>query len=97
MTDETSRPIVAIPTHDAVLREPCTFHRQYEIGGLVAARREFERGCIEACLERTGGNITQAAQWLGIERSNLHKKIQALGLDAKPRNSGRKHHEDGES
>ncbi|MCK4414763.1 MAG: sigma-54-dependent Fis family transcriptional regulator [Candidatus Eisenbacteria sp.] len=50
-------------------------------GGLVQARRDFERRCISACLERTGGNISQAAQWLGIERSNLHKKIQAYGLD----------------
>jgi two-component system nitrogen regulation response regulator NtrX len=58
-------------------------------GGLVAARREFERRCIVACLEHTGGNVSQAAQWLGIERSNLHKKIQAYGLNPRaPRATG---------
>ncbi|MBD3336535.1 MAG: response regulator [Candidatus Eisenbacteria bacterium] len=54
------------------------------LGGLVAARREFERRCIQTCLEQTQGNISQAAQLLGIERSNLHKKIQALGLETRP-------------
>jgi two-component system nitrogen regulation response regulator NtrX len=53
------------------------------IGGLVEARRRFERACIEACLRRTGGNVSQAARWLGIERTNLHKKMQALGIDTR--------------
>lgn len=53
-------------------------------GGLVAARRDFEKRCIEACLDKTKGNVSQAARWLGIERSNLHKKMQALGLEARP-------------
>ncbi|MFH1144264.1 MAG: sigma-54 dependent transcriptional regulator [Candidatus Eisenbacteria bacterium] len=53
-------------------------------GGLVEARRDFERRCIRACLERTHGNVSQAARWLRIERSNLHKKIQAHGLESDP-------------
>jgi two-component system nitrogen regulation response regulator NtrX len=53
-------------------------------GGLVQARREFERRCIAMCLDRTGGNVSQAAGWLMIERSNLHKKMQAYGLAAAP-------------
>ncbi|MDZ7344614.1 MAG: sigma-54 dependent transcriptional regulator [candidate division KSB1 bacterium] len=44
-------------------------------------RDQVERDYILACLEATGGNITQAAQLLGIERSNLHKKLRALGID----------------
>ncbi|MBE0566105.1 MAG: helix-turn-helix domain-containing protein, partial [Krumholzibacteria bacterium] len=27
-----------------------------------------------------GGNVSQAARLLGIDRTNLHKKIQAYGL-----------------
>jgi DNA-binding NtrC family response regulator len=53
-------------------------------GGLGQVRRDFERRCIEACLDHTGGNVSEAARWLGIERSNLHKKMQALGLRARP-------------
>ncbi len=53
-------------------------------GGWVEFRREFERSCIESCLDRTGGNVSQAARLLGIERSNLHKKMQAYDLEARP-------------
>ncbi|MBU1701829.1 MAG: sigma-54 dependent transcriptional regulator [Candidatus Eisenbacteria bacterium] len=59
-----------------------------EMGGLVQARREYEKHCIEVCLDKTGGNVSQAAQWLGIERSNLHKKIQSYGLDKKTQRPG---------
>jgi len=54
--------------------------------GLVAARRAFERRLIATCLAACGGNVTRAAQQLQIDRSNLHKKIQAYGLD--PRRTG---------
>ena len=48
---------------------------------LREVRDQVERDYILACLESTGGNITQAAQILGIERSNLHKKMRALGVE----------------
>ncbi|MFN8547411.1 MAG: sigma-54 dependent transcriptional regulator [Candidatus Eisenbacteria bacterium] len=53
-------------------------------GGLLEARRRFETRCIEACLDRSRGNVSEAARWLGLERSNLHKKMIALGLEARP-------------
>ena len=49
-------------------------------GGLVAARQEFEKRCIEGALTESKGNVSQAARLLGIDRTNLHKKIQAYGL-----------------
>jgi two-component system nitrogen regulation response regulator NtrX len=48
---------------------------------LREVRDQVERDYILACLGATGGNVTQAAQILGIERSNLHKKMRALGID----------------
>ncbi len=51
-------------------------------GGLVAARQEFEKRCVAAALDESGGNVSQAARLLGIDRTNLHKKIQAYGLGA---------------
>jgi DNA-binding NtrC family response regulator len=52
----------------------------HEIGGLVAARQRFEAACITEALHAAGGNVSQAARMLGIDRTNLHKKIQAFGL-----------------
>jgi len=62
-----------------------------ELGGLVEARRGFESRIIEACLDATDGNVSQAARWLSIERTNLHKKLQSLGIEARP---GRKRTEE---
>ena len=52
------------------------------MGGLVEARRRFEAACIAECLRETGGNVSQAARLLGIDRTNLHKKIQSYGIAA---------------
>ncbi len=53
-------------------------------GGLVAARQQFEQEQIAAALAETGGNVSAAARLLSIDRTNLHKKIQAYGLDEAP-------------
>jgi two-component system nitrogen regulation response regulator NtrX len=50
-------------------------------GGLVEARRAFEIACIREGLRAAAGNISEAARLLGIDRTNLHKKIQAYGID----------------
>lgn len=43
-------------------------------------RDQVEKEYIIACLKSTDGNISQAARILGIERSNLHKKMRALKI-----------------
>ena len=43
-------------------------------------RDRIEKDYVLACLQSTGGNVSQAARILGIERSNLHKKMRALGV-----------------
>ena len=40
----------------------------------------FERDYITAQLGRFGGNISRTAQFIGMERSALHRKIKLLGL-----------------
>jgi len=50
------------------------------LGGLVEARRRFEAVCIREALGRAGGNVSEAARLLGIDRTNLHKKIQAYDI-----------------
>ncbi len=48
---------------------------------LKAAREACERDLIAAALERHEGNVTRAANELGIERTNLHKRIKSLGVN----------------
>ncbi len=43
-------------------------------------RDEAERWLVEKRLREVEWNITRAAQTLGLERTNLHKKIRLLGL-----------------
>jgi len=45
------------------------------------ARLEFEKAFISSKLKEFKGNISQTAESIGIERSNLHKKIKTYGLD----------------
>ena len=47
---------------------------------LAAVREDAERTYIRCCLAAAGGNVTRAAALLGVERSNLHKKMKALGI-----------------
>lgn len=57
--------------------------RPNQISSRVSLREfkeEAERTFIEDTLERSGWNVSRAAQELGVERTNLHKKIKALGL-----------------
>jgi transcriptional regulator of acetoin/glycerol metabolism len=36
---------------------------------------------IRQALEHAGGKVAAAARALGIERTRLHKRLRALGLD----------------
>ncbi len=47
---------------------------------LREARDSYEREFVERTLEATNGNVTKAASALGLERSNLHRKMRALGI-----------------
>jgi two-component system nitrogen regulation response regulator NtrX len=43
--------------------------------------KEAERRIVQEALEHAGWNVSQAAAALGLERSHLHKKMKALGLE----------------
>ncbi|HJV69266.1 sigma-54 dependent transcriptional regulator [Ideonella sp.] len=57
-----------------------------------------ERRLIERALERTAGNVTQAARLLGISRDTLRYRLERLGLrtadgaEADPRGDGERRH-----
>jgi len=44
------------------------------------ARESAERDHVLRALEDSGWNVSGAARALGMERTNLHKRIRALGL-----------------
>ena len=47
---------------------------------LREAREHFERAYLLAQLQRFGGNISRTANFVGMERSALHRKLKTLGL-----------------
>jgi two-component system nitrogen regulation response regulator NtrX len=50
---------------------------------LQEAKKEFERRMILEALERNAWNVTRTAGELGMERTALHKKMKAHGLEKK--------------
>jgi len=54
---------------------------------LRQARQIFERRYLQSQVVRFGGNISRTAAFVGMERSALHRKMKALGIqnEEKPR------------
>ena len=52
---------------------------------LKDARETFERDYLGAQVSRFGGNISRTAEFVGMERSALHRKLKMLGLFEKRR------------
>ena len=52
-------------------------------GSLQEVREAAERDYIQKKLEETRGNVTRTAELLGMERSNLYRKMKTLGIVTK--------------
>jgi two-component system nitrogen regulation response regulator NtrX len=52
-------------------------------GSLQEVREAAEREYILRKLEETNGNVTRTAELLGLERSNLYRKMKTLGIGPK--------------
>lgn len=46
------------------------------------AREQFERDYLTLQITRFDGNISRTAEFIGMERSALHRKLKALGVNA---------------
>lgn len=65
-------------------RKPKTrdeFESSLMSGSYREAKSNFEKVYIARKLREFNGNISQTAEAIGIERSNLHKKIKVYGLE----------------
>ncbi len=57
--------------------------RGEEFATLLEAREAYERDYILKKLDECHGNVTRAAEGLGLERSHLYRKMKALGVSVK--------------
>ncbi len=73
-----ARHIPLHPTKRAVFERPTD-----RFGSLQEVREAAEREYILKKLEEAKGNVTRTAELLGLERSNLYRKMKALGIAPK--------------
>ena len=57
--------------------------RGEEFATLLEAREAYERDYILKKLDECHGNVSRAAEGLGLERSHLYRKMKALGVSIK--------------
>ena len=81
---------VAVATFEAIAVEDLPERiRQYQGGGVASATadaglitvEELERRHILAVLEQLGGNRTEAAKVLGLDRKTLYRKLLRYGVE----------------
>jgi DNA-binding NtrC family response regulator len=67
---------------NSICEKDFAFLRRREPAALPAnmTLREIEKQLIQAAVERTGGNIKQAAEELGIDRSTLYERLKRYGI-----------------
>ena len=86
MAPELSQNIVEVdmlpPELGAVAPASLKSEKGNEIMGMALrqAREHFEREYLIAQVDRFGGNISQTAGFVGMERSALHRKLKSLGV-----------------
>jgi two-component system, NtrC family, nitrogen regulation response regulator NtrX len=59
-----------------------------ELSTFREARANFEKDYLIKKINENGGNISRTAEVIGLERSYLHRKIKAYGLDSQLNNQG---------
>ncbi len=64
------------PARDAATRSGS----REEFSTLLEAREAYERDYILKELDECHGNISRAAEALGLERSHLYRKMKTLGI-----------------
>jgi two-component system, NtrC family, nitrogen regulation response regulator NtrX len=69
--------------HLPVLVARSAGRRGEDFSSLQQAREAYERDYILRKLEDCHGNVSRAAEILGLERSHLYRKMKALGINAK--------------
>ena len=90
------RLIILTPSDEITARDIPSLHMRVDNGEGISiaaapvvadflkdAKMDFERQFILKKLEENDGNISKTAEAIGLERSNLHKKLKSLKVDIK--------------
>jgi len=84
LTDETMLPPDQASSHVPLLAHskpsPIAADQQVDVDSFHDAREAFERTFLLQHLEKHGWNISRTAADIGMERSQLHRKIKSFGL-----------------
>ncbi|MDZ5697726.1 sigma-54 dependent transcriptional regulator [Chelativorans sp. M5D2P16] len=82
--DDDDAPITAdlLPSEigDMMPRVPSQSDQHIMALPLREAREQFEKEYLLAQINRFGGNISRTAEFIGMERSALHRKLKSLGV-----------------
>ncbi|TIY07865.1 MAG: sigma-54-dependent Fis family transcriptional regulator, partial [Mesorhizobium sp.] len=82
--DDIDAPITAdlLPAEigDVMPRTPNQSDQHIMALPLREAREQFEKDYLIAQINRFGGNISKTAEFIGMERSALHRKLKSLGV-----------------
>src|SRR5690606_8276520 len=82
--EDESRPITAdlLPREigDMMPKAPSRSDHHIMTLPLREARELFEKEYLVAQINRFGGNISRTAEFIGMERSALHRKLKSLGV-----------------
>ena len=82
--DDVDAPITAdlLPAEigDVMPRAPNKSDAHIMALPLREAREMFEKEYLIAQINRFGGNISRTAEFIGMERSALHRKLKSLGV-----------------
>ena len=88
-TGDPSTPITleTLPPEVSVVRRPGGKDDSERMIALPLrdAREHFEREYLAAQIDRFGGNISRTAEFVGMERSALHRKLKSLGVPSSSR------------
>jgi len=71
---------------DVTNQTPSLVHSEDTMARLISlplreARQEFERDYLLAQVVRFSGNISHTANFVGMERSALHRKLKSLMIE----------------
>ena len=69
-----------IPGNDGIGDQSTGFSNSYATLPLREAREMFEREYLMTQINRFGGNISRTANFVGMERSALHRKLKTLNV-----------------
>ena len=83
-SDDLDAPITSdlLPSEigDTLPRAPTDSDQHIMALPLREARERFEKEYLIAQINRFGGNISRTAEFVGMERSALHRKLKSLGV-----------------